>query len=228
MKLVLIALLLMLSAWPVAIAAGDCNIAASSLSDPLVSQTWNALMAKRAASGLQPFTWSDSLAKSSAWMARDNAQRNTYQSTIDSLGRDPRTRDTDCGYRSDAQVGESAYWTYQISNGGSVYNLWYGNGPNMYSITYSYSGFPPVYTVGAIARYRASNGMDFWVLDVGTDNQQATPTSTPIQVATPTLVPTSTPEPTPEPIPQPVTLEGHNCEITRGTVDSIFDFLCRG
>lgn len=205
---VLVLVLAPRSAEPV-VASGECSATPLSLSDPQTAGVWQQIMNKRAASRLPAFTWSPSLAQAAAYMAKDDAVRGDFRSTVDSAGRDTRTRATDCGYRSDAQVGESSYWIWQINDAGSIFNLWFGNGPGMYSIVYSYSGFPPAYTVAALGKARAANGVDYWVLDAGTltDNGAPAPTPTQVPAATPTPVPpTATPAPTAVPAPPtPVT-----------------------
>jgi uncharacterized protein YkwD len=144
----------------------------------------NAINAYRAV----PYSWSNTLSQAADWMAHDMANRN-YVGHIDSLGRDTRTRLTDCGYDATVIFGESV-------GGGIAYE--YGN-----SLTLSMWEFAPSdvnnitspnYTVAGIAQaYNAfSTDIYYWVLVVGVAGT-ATPTATP----TPTSVPpTATPTPT--------------------------------
>jgi hypothetical protein len=187
---------------PVAHAAIDCSTAtASSLGDPLTAGVWQQIMTSRASLGLPAFTWSPTLAQASGWMACDAASRFDVSTTVDSLGRDMRPRDTAYGYRTDAQVGESLVrvWTTDPVN---VWNLWQGNDPvRMFWILHSSAQYPPVYAVGALGHYHdSSSGADFWVMDAGTlaDNTTgtaATATPTPTTAAPApqaTATPTST------------------------------------
>jgi uncharacterized protein YkwD len=184
---------------PPADAAGDCSAVPTSLSDALTAGVWQQLMARRASYGLPALGWSTALAQSSAWMARDRAARGDYGTgDLDSLGRTMRTRDTDCGYRSDAQVGEAAVrlWTTDPVN---IVNIWAGSADpiRLFQILHSSAQYPPVYTVGALGRWHdSSSGADYWVMDVGTlADSGAVPTSVPTatSASTPTPIPTATP-----------------------------------
>ena len=127
-------------------------------------------MDTRATAGEAPFTWSPTLAQAAAFMAQDAATRQDTTSDVDSLGRDTRTRDTDCGYVSSAQVTESQ--SRDLTNDPfNVWTIWKQNDvPRLYPILYSPVLYPPTYTVGALGRYRSSSGVDYWVLNVGTQS----------------------------------------------------------
>lgn len=196
-----------------AVAAGDCTATPSALSDPLTAGVWQQLNQSRASFGLPAYSWSPALAQAAAWMAHDavRLQGAVPTTDVDSLGRDARTRDTDCGYRSDAQVREGAdrFWTAYAQN---IWTIWVPNDLSTWWIEHSSAGFPPVYTVGALGRaHDAASGADYWVLDVGTlpdvgGAPTATPTARPTATAaaTATLVlPTATPVPTMVPTPVP-------------------------
>lgn len=202
MRVLVLALILGLVAIPASQAQGaNCNTTPTSLSDPITRGVWDEIMRRRQANGYTAYQWSDQLALSAAWMARDRAQRLTTSTTdIDSLGRNARARATDCGYRTDASVAETAgrMWT---TNPFSVYLLW--NGGDAIRMYWAIrSGAPPpdtsVYQVAALGRYRdAVSGADFWVMNMGAESSVPAPTATP--TATPTPTPTSTPTPIPDP-----------------------------
>lgn len=193
---------------PVA-AQTNCAATPASLSDPDVATMWQQINDYRVNHGLARLTWSPSLAQAAAWMAQDAANRYDATSQIDSLGRAPRQRDTDCGYRADAEVNESLV-RLASSSPVNAWNLWqYFNNLQIWAITY-YGG---QYTVGALGRgYATGQTLPyFWVLDVGTLPDQggpppATATRTPTTVPpTATPVPPTTVPPTATPIPPTAT-----------------------
>jgi hypothetical protein len=151
------------------LAAGDCAATVTSLDDSLTAGVWEHIMQFRASKGEARFEWSPNLAKAAAWMAKDSATRATTAGNTDSFGRDPRTRATDCGYRTDAQVATESQARVLTSDPYNVWMLWKQNDTSrMYPILYSPVMYPPTYTVGALGRYRDSAGLDYWVLQAGT------------------------------------------------------------
>jgi hypothetical protein len=157
---------------PTALAAGDCSATATSLADPLTAGVWQEINDRRNALGLPAFTWSPTLAQSAAWMAQDIASSQPSAvppSGVDNIGRDVRPRLTDCGYRSDAQVWETAMFMWATDPFSAV-SIWYGNDTfRMFQALNSSAQRPPVYTAAALGwYYDAGSAKYFWVMDLGT------------------------------------------------------------
>jgi len=186
---------------PAAEASGDCTATATSLSDPTTAGIWQYIMNTRTGVGESPLTWSPQLAQAGAWMAKDMATRRDIYTATDSLGRDTRTRDTYCGYRSDAQVSEARVQSF-LSDPYGVYSTWqYACCGEFNGILYAPAYFPPGWSVAALGHYHCTTCPypDYWVLEAGTLPESggiAPPTNTPTPTATPVPpTPTRTPVP---------------------------------
>jgi hypothetical protein len=189
--------------------ATNCTASVTSLADPLTRGVWDRINSERSANGKPAYEWSEDLARAAAWMAQDRATRRaTNTSDLDSLGRYARERATDCGYRGDAQVSESAgrMWTRDPFN---VWNLWKGGDPQRtyWAVRYS-TQYPPNHTVAALGRvFDAATGADFWVLNMGTqpDASGPVPSSTP-SLPTQTSVPPTATQVPPSPTLRPTSI----------------------
>lgn len=184
-------------------AATNCDVAGLSPAPTPQEQTLLGLInSYRAEKGLSSLTWSTSLKQASAWMSNDMYVNNRFDHN-DSLGRDPGTRLTQCGY----------VWTSYAENifpnsadPQVVFNSWKNSPPhnaNMVNASYKEAGI-------------SAKG-NYWTLDLGSSSTTSivTPTQIPLTVVptnvvpttsqsvTPTVSPTSTPVPTPSIILNP-------------------------
>jgi hypothetical protein len=199
----------------------NCSATGATLADPQIARMWFNINNARINGGKPALQWSNTLAQSAMWMARDTVPRygntNLRPSLIDSLGRDTRTRLTDCGYRSDAGVG-SAIARVTIDNPDGVFTIWQADlYLDLYRLIHD---IPQSYTVGALATAFNPNTTSpyypyIWVLDVGTQPDASAPNPTPIPPTATPIPPTQTPFPTALPI-TPVPTKGpralfHGC-----------------
>lgn len=177
----------------------NCNVSSSLLIQTSAELNLLSLInTYRQQNNLPALIWSQGLKKPAAWLSNDLSSHNTFSHT-DSLGRDPATRITQCGY----------IWTsyaeniYMGSNDPqAVFTAW-KNSPvhnaNMLNTNVKEAGISDVNT--------------YWTLDFGSTNstvptippitssptitQSLTPTGTPTGTQQPTSTPSTTPSPTP-------------------------------
>lgn len=228
--LALLLVVMIPSTAPPAEAAGDCGATPLGLSDPNIATMWAQINAARAVfpnPPPPPLVWSDTLARSATWMAYDASHRvgnsdASYPSLIDSLGRDTRTRLTDCGYRTDANVSSSVLKVVTSSPGGA-FSVWQGySNLAFYRLIHD-----PSLRVAGLGMINApwSFYPYWWAIDAGTLPDTGTaPTPVP-PTATP-VPPTQTPFPTA--VPTPIKPRSHyiNCMIDAGSWPGPIDFSC--
>ncbi len=142
----------------------------------------------RQQNNLGTLTWSNTLKQAAAWQSNDMYTHNSFNH-IDSLGRDPATRISDCGYvfTSYAENIEQGSTTAQ-----AVFDAW-KNSPthnaNMLSATVKEAGISAI------------NG--YWTLDLGSSSA-VSPTGTGANpTPSPTILPSISPSVVPSPTPTP-------------------------
>ncbi len=150
----------------------NCTAPVASLSDPFVKSVWDEFMGRRTGLGLPVYTWSNNLAQSAAWMASDisvNQASSVPPTDLDSLGRDIRARATNCGYRTDAQVWETAMFMWATDPFG-VISIWQGNDAfRFFQALHSSTQYLPIYTTAALGyNHDSVSGKYFWVMNLGT------------------------------------------------------------
>lgn len=204
--------------------AADCSTSVTSLNDATTAKIWQEINRHRTT----PLQWSDSLALSASWEARDRATHGVlaYPYTdLDSLNRDTRARATACGYRADAQVIESSIRIFNYMDPGIIWQIWYNT--DAYHMIQIVNNTQASYTVAALGTYHGADGFDYWVLDAGTlADSQSKPTPQP--TSTPTAVPpTATSAPTPTPTATPSNEVDRICTVDRDIqVDQPFVLSC--
>jgi uncharacterized protein YkwD len=144
----------------------------------------------RQQNGLNALVWSDSLIRGASWMSNDML---VHQSLghIDSLGRDTKTRLTDCGYTPYISLGENVNSGTKDST--STLQAWQHSPPynaNLLNSSYKEAGI-------ALAYNSASNSY-YWTLDLGSRASFITVTPSVTITPSPTLVSSS---PTPIRLP---------------------------
>ncbi|MBU3978703.1 hypothetical protein KKF69_00055 [Patescibacteria group bacterium] len=165
--------------------------------------------AHRTQYGLNNLVWSDTLINASKWMSRDML-KNQYLGHTDSLGRDVKTRLSDCGYSTSISIAENL--DSGVKDSTIIFQTWKHSPPqnaNLLSDKFKEAGI-------ALASDPASDSY-YWTLDLGGGTVTMTPTPSIIITPTPTQAhsspspfptnrptPTSTPEPTFDPTPTTV------------------------
>ncbi len=173
---------------PITQASDNCTATPTSLSDPLTKSIWDEFMGRRTDLGLPVYTWSNNLAQSAAWMAKDisiNQSSSVPPTDLDSLGRNIRTRATNCGYRTDAQVWETSMFMW-VSDPFGVIGIWQGNDAfRFFQALHSSTQYPPIYTTAALGYTHDSvSGKYFWVMNLGTlPDLGINPTPTPTAIS---------------------------------------------
>jgi uncharacterized protein YkwD len=120
----------------------------------------------RVSNGLQPLTVSLNLNRTASWMAQDLAAKN-YFSHTDSAGRDPFTRNFDCGGPYDS--GENLAAGTRIDTAQAAFRLWRsssGHNKNMLTAAYTQIGIARAYNPGS--RYTWYWATEFGIPDDGT------------------------------------------------------------
>lgn len=214
-------------------ASVNCNAMPASLSDPNIATMWTQIQQARAmfpSPPPAPLIWSDTLSQSATWMAYDASRRvgnsdPTYPSLTDSLGRDTRTRLTDCGYRSDAGVSSSVLKVV-TSNPSGAFNVWLGyNNLQLYRLIHD-----PALKVAGLGLVTAP--MSFypywWAIDAGTLPDASAPQPTAVPPTATPVPPTAIPPTAVPPTPVPTKVRVHylNCTIDAGSWPGPTSFSC--
>ena len=154
----------------------------------------------RAQNGLGPLSIETNLNRAAAWMVEDMATKG-YFDHIDSFGRSPSQRASECGYQSQWGAGENLAAGSGLSTAQAAFDAWRnspGHNQNMLTGHYQQIGIARYYRAGSqYGWYWATN---FGMGGGGASQPTATPTATPTSTNTPR--PTNTPV-TPSPSPSP-------------------------
>ncbi len=189
---------------------GDCTVNAADLPPDAEEQKLLDKINTVYRSPENKYTWSNTLSQAAVWKAQDMANNN-YLGLVDSLGRDVRTRLTDCGYNPTFPVGENVAGGLTFFYADNVLSNW------VFDLAQWDLVVSPNYTIAGIAHAYGpfSTLKNYWVLVVGTTTPSTLPTitSTPTRTPTPTVpgggggtptfAPTATFTPTRTPTPLP-------------------------
>lgn len=182
-SILIISLSIVLLPQPQSVAqSNNCDVNASQLAQ---SQSEKALFdlinSYRTQNGVAILSWSSGLSRAAAWLSSDMASKN-YFSHTDSLGRNPGTRLTDCGFSWSA-YGENIF--PNSSDPQAVFDGWKNSPPHneaMLNSSYSQAG------IGADGVY--------WTLDLGTgSSSNIDPIQPPTQIPPPVISTTTSPAP---------------------------------
>jgi uncharacterized protein YkwD len=178
-----------------ALALTNCDV-----SDPSIDSQEQAFLGLintyRAQNGLSALTISVNLNRASSWMAADMATKD-YFSHTDSLGRDPSTRASNCGFPGGAGENIAAGTVWDTAQ--EAFDAWKaspGHNANMLNSSYKQIGIARYF--GASSTYGWYWVTDFSLVSDGTNalGGGSSPTATPTRTATATPTRTATATPT--------------------------------
>lgn len=202
----------------------NCEVSEDKIALDSEEQTFLQLLNEyRQQNNAEPLKISATLTRAAAWMSNDQAVHDVMNHT-DSLGRNPGTRMTNCGY--DYSTTRAEDLAKGTTTAQSVLSSWKA------SENHNINLLNPAYKVIGIARDFTPSGYAYWTTDFGayddttaqptlpisTPGTSATPTPTIPQQATPTPIinvnatpttrPSITPTPWPANVPTPTPVPG--------------------
>lgn len=174
----------------------DCLVDSSKITISEQEQSlFDKINAYRLQHGLNALVWSDALLRGAKWMSEDMLKSGKL-SHIDSLGRDPGTRLTNCGYTDYTTLAENI--DSGTNDSTSTFNAWQHSPPHNANLLNQ-----SVVDVGIGLSSNPPVNSYYWTLDLGSRTTSPTPTITNTPSVTPTLSPSPTPPNTLSPTPSP-------------------------
>jgi uncharacterized protein YkwD len=168
----------------------NCTVSSSQLTVKTQEQTlFGEINQYRVQNNLDHLIWNDTLKQSAVWLSNDMTTHNTL-SHVDSLGRTPELRLSNCGYDINNGYGESI--AYGSADPTSVFNTW-KNDPAHNAIL-----LDPNYNIAGIDMEVTSSGVAYWTMDFGSSPSSGVPTPT-VLVNYPTPTPGNTVSTNPAP-----------------------------